>query len=217
MIGGVAHMDGILKAGDEIISINDQNVMNASHHYVVQLMADSGASVSLLVRRRKDSDAFDVVLTRDPSDNLEFGFVIISCGNCCLIGNILDNSPAARCGRLKVKDKIVAVNGVDITQMNHPDIVNMIKASELTLKLRIIPADCYAVELVRGESSFGFSIRGGREFNMPLFILRVAKNGAACDLLNVGDEIIEIGKNLNDLIFLRLKINFISILKSLII
>jgi len=109
-----------------------------------------------------------------------------------LIGRIIDNSPASRCGRLKIRDKIIAVNNVNITQMNHPDIVNMIKESGLVLKLRIIPADCYTVELIRGPKGFGFSIRGGSEFNLPLFILRIAPDGAAYSLLNIGDEIIEI-------------------------
>ena len=191
VIGGVAHLDGILRAGDELISINDRNVMNASHHHVVDLMAECGQNVSLLVRRRKHCDAFDVQLRRDPNEG--FGFVIISCGQCALIGRIIENSPAARCQRLKIRDKIIAVNGVDITQMSHPEIVNMIKDSGLCLQLRIVPADCYTVELIRGPKGFGFSIRGGAEFNgMPLFILRVANDGPAWSLLNVGDEIIEI-------------------------
>ncbi len=29
------------------------------------------------------------------------------------------------------------------------------------------------------NSSFGFSIRGGREFSIPLFILKLAENGPA--------------------------------------
>lgn len=38
----------------------------------------------------------------------------------------------------------------------------------------------YQVELHRGARGFGFSIRGGKEFNnMPLFVLKVAPNGAA--------------------------------------
>ena len=38
----------------------------------------------------------------------------------------------------------------------------------------------YQVELHRGSRGFGFSIRGGREFNsMPLFVLRIADGGAA--------------------------------------
>ncbi len=38
----------------------------------------------------------------------------------------------------------------------------------------------YIVELHRGSRGFGFSIRGGREFNnMPLYVLRIADGGAA--------------------------------------
>lgn len=37
-----------------------------------------------------------------------------------------------------------------------------------------------SVELQRGQRGFGFSIRGGREFqNMPLFVLRIAEGGPA--------------------------------------
>ena len=40
---------------------------------------------------------------------------------------------------------------------------------------------CYTVDLQRphAASSFGFSIRGGREFSIPLFILKLAENGLA--------------------------------------
>lgn len=61
------------------------------------------------------------------------------------------------------------------------------------LHLQIIPADCYTVELVRGPNGYGFSIRGGMEFNgMPLFILCIAPNRPAASQLQVGDEILEI-------------------------
>lgn len=191
VIGGVAHQDGVLKSGDAIISINDQNVLGASHQYVVQLMSQCGPTVSLLVRRRKDSEAFEVTLIREETEG--FGFVIISCGLMCLIGRIIDDSPAQRCQRIRVRDQIIAVNGEDITSMSHPDIVNMIKESGRSLRLKIVPSDCYSVELVRGLRGFGFSIRGGAEFNgMPLFILRIAPDGPAFSLLSVGDEIIEI-------------------------
>lgn len=148
--------DGILKSGDEIISINEQNVMGATHHHVVELMGQCGSNVSLLVRRKKDSDAFDVTLERDASEG--FGFVIISCGNCALIGRIIDKSPAQRCQRLRIRDRIIAVNGQDITDLSHPDIVNMIKESGRQLRLKIIPSECYCVELCRGSRGFGFSI-----------------------------------------------------------
>ncbi|XP_053207275.1 membrane-associated guanylate kinase, WW and PDZ domain-containing protein 3-like [Panonychus citri] len=191
VIGGVAHKDGILKAGDEILSINARDITGASHHTVVNLMSSCDNTVSLLVRRKKNSDAYDVVLQREATE--DFGFVIISYGNCALIGRIIEASPAHRCGRLRIRDKIIMVNGHDIRNTSHPEVVNMIKESGHTLCLRIIPADSYSVELIRGPKGFGFSIRGGAEFNgMPLFILRIAPDGSAHSLLNVGDEIIEI-------------------------
>ena len=35
------------------------------------------------------------------------------------------------------------------------------------------------VELERGQRGYGFSIRGGRELNMPVFVLRMAEDGPA--------------------------------------
>ena len=127
VIGGVAHRYGVLKAGDEIVSINDRNVMGASHQEVVMLMSQTGQSVSILVRRKRDCDAYEVTLQRDEGEG--FGFVIISCGACALIGRIIDGSPAQRCQRLHIRDRIIAVNGQDITNLSHPEIVNMIKLS----------------------------------------------------------------------------------------
>ena len=67
---------------------------------------------------------------------------------------------------------------------------NFVKIAEFT-----VPRDCtiyvcqfqdiqdgqiYRVDLNRGHRGFGFSIRGGQEFNnMPLFVLRIAEGGAA--------------------------------------
>lgn len=52
-------------------------------------------------------------------------------------GKIIINSPADRCDDLKVDDRIIAVNRVDISNMNHGDIVNLIKESGLHVRLTI--------------------------------------------------------------------------------
>lgn len=38
---------------------------------------------------------------------------------------------------------------------------------------------CCVVELERSQRGFGFSLRGGKEYNMGLFILRLAEDGPA--------------------------------------
>ncbi|XP_067398132.1 membrane-associated guanylate kinase, WW and PDZ domain-containing protein 1 isoform X28 [Emydura macquarii macquarii] len=204
---------------------------------------------------------YDVEIRR--GENEGFGFVIVSSvsrpeagttfGNACVamphkIGRIIEGSPADRCGKLKVGDRILAVNGCSITNKSHSDIVNLIKEAGNTVTLRIIPGDessnatlltnaekiatittthtpqqipqesrnnakpkqesqfdfkppqaaqdqdFYTVELERGTKGFGFSLRGGREYNMDLYVLRLAEDGPAekCGKMRIGDEILEI-------------------------
>lgn len=61
------------------------------------------------------------------------------------IGRIIEGSPAARCGKLKVGDRILAVNSQSIVSMPHADIVKLIKDAGLSVSLRIVPQE--------GESS----------------------------------------------------------------
>ncbi|XP_042084204.1 membrane-associated guanylate kinase, WW and PDZ domain-containing protein 1 isoform X43 [Haplochromis burtoni] len=214
---------------------------------------------------------YDVEIRR--GENEGFGFVIVSsvsrpeagttfAGNACVamphkIGRIIEGSPADRCGKLKVGDRILAVNGCSITNKSHSDIVNLIKEAGNTVTLRIIPGDessnaslltnaekiatittthtaqqqaapeartntkpkqesfapqaappqpptqqlpstqdseFYSVDLERDNKGFGFSLRGGREYNMDLYVLRLAEDGAAVrnGKMMVGDEILEI-------------------------
>ncbi|KAM4737764.1 membrane-associated guanylate kinase, WW and PDZ domain-containing protein 3a isoform 2-T2 [Anableps anableps] len=53
---------------------------------------------------------------------------------------------------------------------------------------------CFVVELERSQRGFGFSLRGGKEYNMGLYILRLAEDGPALKdgRIHVGDQIVEI-------------------------
>ncbi|KAI5093667.1 membrane-associated guanylate kinase, WW and PDZ domain-containing protein 1 isoform X5 [Silurus meridionalis] len=203
---------------------------------------------------------YDVEIRR--GENEGFGFVIVSSvsrpDTGTTFGRIIEGSPADRCGKLKVGDRILAVNGCSITNKSHSDIVNLIKEAGNTVALRIIPGDessnaalltnaekiatittthtpqqqaapeprnnskpkqesfefkapqvppppaptqatnqegeLYSVDLERDSKGFGFSLRGGREYNMDLYVLRLAEEGAAVrsGKMRVGDEILEI-------------------------
>lgn len=54
MSGGAADLDGRIRSGDEIVSVDGISVLKASHRQVVQLMnaAASRGQVNLLLRRR---------------------------------------------------------------------------------------------------------------------------------------------------------------------
>lgn len=103
---------------------------------------------------------YDVIVSRH--ENEGFGFVIISSSNhyygstigkiepwiyqamgllYCIcspsLGKLIPGSPADRCGELKVGDRIIAVNRIDIAGMSHGDVVNLIKESGLHVRLTI--------------------------------------------------------------------------------
>lgn len=61
--------------------------------------------------------------------------------SCCFLGRIIEQSPAERCGKLQVGDRILAVNGVDISRMLHEDIVTLIKDSGFSVKLVVSPVN----------------------------------------------------------------------------
>lgn len=136
------------------MSVDGESVLNSSHHHVVQLMiaAAQNGRVTLGIRRRvniQDSIhssyerqqnlqyPYDITVSR--MENEGFGFVIISSLNKAgsTIGRIIEGSPAERCGQLNVGDHILAVNHVDITNVCHKDIVNLIKDSGYSVTLTI--------------------------------------------------------------------------------
>uniref|UniRef100_A0A6A7FVI1 Membrane-associated guanylate kinase, WW and PDZ domain-containing protein 3 n=1 Tax=Hirondellea gigas TaxID=1518452 RepID=A0A6A7FVI1_9CRUS len=227
--GGAADDDGTVLTGDEILAVNGESVVGSSHHRVVTLMAAAATRgiVTLTLCRRHTPDLhnrsmevnfpYEITVTRREDEG--FGFVIISSvtKSGSTIGRIIEGSPAERCDKLHVGDRILAVNGVDIKSLHHGNIVNLIKLSGYSVTLTIGPprddsssstnsqkadseigedmGEYHSVDLERGARGFGFSIRGGREFqNMPLFVLRIAEGGPADHdtKLKVGDQLIEI-------------------------
>ncbi len=307
--GGSAHVDGRLRPGDEIIMIDNECVLGATHRRVVQLMTIAGLNrkVLLMIRRRimngvghqlpsvsstnstqrfapnNSSDRsrqlsinpinnaqpypYNITLFRNGSEG--FGFVIISSPskNGPTIGKIVENSPAERCKRLSIGDRILAVNSINIIHMNHIEIVKLIKESGNSITLTIghplsstpqqiadpdnfimqsndnmingYPSksnlidfsnsnpnrlsgrlqqqqflspqqqqpstkaiinqnEYHVIELRKQfQGGFGFSIRGGKEFHIPLYVLKLADMGPAMldGRLQVGDQILEINSS----------------------
>ncbi|NXH13079.1 MAGI3 protein, partial [Bucco capensis] len=218
-------------------------------------------------------EGYEVRLQR--RENEGFGFVILTSKNKPppgviphKIGRVIEGSPAEQCGRLRVGDRISAVNGHCIVELSHDSIVQLIKDAGHAVTLTVVAEEeargppsgtnsarqspapqhrplaqpnpsgsdrgategeagkeaassyrlswpehkhlvqpeagsrhpqgqnpgCFPVELERGPRGFGFSLRGGKEYNMGLFILRLAEDGPAVKdgRVHVGDQIVEI-------------------------
>lgn len=57
------------------------------------------------------------------------------------IGRIIEGSPTDRLGRMRVGDRISAVNGQSIMELSHNDIVQLIKDAGNAVTLTVVPED----------------------------------------------------------------------------
>ncbi|KAM4738416.1 membrane-associated guanylate kinase, WW and PDZ domain-containing protein 3 isoform 1-T2 [Anableps anableps] len=131
-------------------------------------------------------------------------------------------SPAARSGQIQPGDRLEAVEGRPVGGLQHRDLSQILRRAGNTLRLSITPkqqsstdgADLdtdgrlikgprgrskdesrfYSVDLERGPTGFGFSLRGGSEYNMGLYVLGLMEGGPAqrSNKIQVSDQLVEI-------------------------
>nr|XP_025045617.1 membrane-associated guanylate kinase, WW and PDZ domain-containing protein 1 isoform X18 [Pelodiscus sinensis] len=137
---------------------------------------------------------YDVEIRR--GENEGFGFVIVSSVSRPEAGTTFDSSNATL---LTNAEKIATITTTHTPQQIAPEPRNNAKPKqESQFDFKAPQAaqdqDFYTVELERGAKGFGFSLRGGREYNMDLYVLRLAEDGPAerCGKMRIGDEILEI-------------------------
>ncbi|XP_050813225.1 membrane-associated guanylate kinase, WW and PDZ domain-containing protein 1 isoform X32 [Gopherus flavomarginatus] len=137
---------------------------------------------------------YDVEIRR--GENEGFGFVIVSSVSRPEAGTTFESSNATL---LTNAEKIATITTTHTPQQILQEPRNNTKPkqeSQFDFKppQAAQDQDFYTVELERGAKGFGFSLRGGREYNMDLYVLRLAEDGPAerCGKMRIGDEILEI-------------------------
>ncbi|XP_039184668.1 membrane-associated guanylate kinase, WW and PDZ domain-containing protein 1 isoform X24 [Crotalus tigris] len=138
---------------------------------------------------------YDVEIRR--GENEGFGFVIVSSVSRPEAGTTFESSNATL---LTNAEKIATITTTHTPQQMPQENRNHAKTkqeSQFDFKAPTASQpeqDFYTVELERGAKGFGFSLRGGREYNMDLYVLRLAEDGPAerCGKMRIGDEILEI-------------------------
>uniref|UniRef100_A0A8C8SXZ8 Membrane-associated guanylate kinase, WW and PDZ domain-containing protein 1 n=1 Tax=Pelusios castaneus TaxID=367368 RepID=A0A8C8SXZ8_9SAUR len=137
---------------------------------------------------------YDVEIRR--GENEGFGFVIVSSVSRPEAGTTFESSNATL---LTNAEKIATITTTHTPQQIPQESRNNAKPkqeSQFDFKppQAAQDQDFYTVELERGAKGFGFSLRGGREYSMDLYVLRLAEDGPAerCGKMRIGDEILEI-------------------------
>ncbi|MCI4375319.1 hypothetical protein PGIGA_G00108050 [Pangasianodon gigas] len=159
--------------GDRISAVNGRSIIELSHSDIVQLIKDAGNAVTLSVV---------------PEDEYKGPPSAASSAK---------QSPALQHRTLKSSTQEERYN-LDLEEIRDELVwaeYKIITDNEKeTLCVTGSKQGCILVELERGPRGFGFSLRGGTEYNMGLYILRLAEDGPAIQdgRIQVGDQIVEI-------------------------
>ncbi|XP_031230910.1 membrane-associated guanylate kinase, WW and PDZ domain-containing protein 3 isoform X1 [Mastomys coucha] len=184
--GSPADRCGRLKVGDHISAVNGQSIVDLSHDNIVQLIKDAGVTVTLTVVAEEEHHG-------PPSGT-----------NSARQSPALQHRPMGQAQANHIPGDRIALEGEigkDVcSSYRHSWSDHKHLAQPDTAVISVVGSrhnqslGCYPVELERGPRGFGFSLRGGKEYNMGLFILRLAEDGPAIKdgRIHVGDQIVEI-------------------------
>ncbi|XP_045884991.1 membrane-associated guanylate kinase, WW and PDZ domain-containing protein 3 isoform X1 [Micropterus dolomieu] len=166
---------GLLHVGDRISAVNGRSIIELSHNDIVQLIKDAGNVVTL------------TVVPEDEYKGPPSG------------ASSAKQSPALQHRAMGQRSALQEERyNMDMEEkregVNWSDHKTVPLSEQGTLCVTGPNQGCLTVELERGPRGFGFSLRGGTEYNMGLYILRLAEDGPAQldGRIHVGDEIVEI-------------------------
>uniref|UniRef100_A0A5S6R0M0 PDZ domain-containing protein n=1 Tax=Trichuris muris TaxID=70415 RepID=A0A5S6R0M0_TRIMR len=153
--GGAADLAG-LKVGDKVLSVNGRSVVNIEHSRAVEIMKLAGALVHLNLFRdesstpaglpstndsplsqeveRRMEKAVETVSTTIKRESSGLGFSVaggkgsnLNAGDDSIfISRITPGGPADRDGKLKVGDKVLSINGVNMNNARHDQAVYLL-------------------------------------------------------------------------------------------
>ncbi|XP_060897093.1 membrane-associated guanylate kinase, WW and PDZ domain-containing protein 3 isoform X1 [Labrus mixtus] len=166
---------GLLHVGDRISAVNGRSIIELSHNDIVQLIKEAGSVVTLTV---VPEDEYKGPPSGASSAKQSPALQHRAMGQRSALQDERFN--------LDMEEKREAVSWSDHKSLS--------LSEQGTLCVTGPNQGCLTVELERSPRGFGFSLRGGTEYNMGLYILRLAEDGPAQldGRIHVGDEIVEI-------------------------
>ncbi|CAH1173628.1 unnamed protein product [Phaedon cochleariae] len=163
---GPADLAG-LKVGDKVLSVNGANIIGASHYDAVEVLKASGQVLVLVVTREVTklikqqvttptlppvevgvaaSAPRALVHTTLIRDSRGLGFSIAGGkgaqpfkddSDAVFVSRITDGGVADKDGKLRVGDRVISINGVDLSEATHDQAVGMLTGLERFVRLTV--------------------------------------------------------------------------------
>jgi len=174
--GSPAMRCGRLQIGDCVIAINGVSTYNMNHMQIMNCIKSSGTAIVFTI---DPANRMPTLATFDEPDTLS---------------TVTIHSQSRHSSQPPTNHQTTAdPNAIYGTVRSRRAATEAPPSNDVATMLVV-------VELVRGPKGFGFSIRGGWEFEkMPIFILRIAEDGpAAVSQMRIGDQLVEINTESTD-------------------
>ncbi|XP_071810478.1 glutamate receptor-interacting protein 1-like isoform X1 [Asterias amurensis] len=220
--GGVAQRSDLLQMGDLITAVSGIKTAKLKHEDVINLLKNAGDRVSLEIEYEIPPTVQDNGVTvtsknveiRLAKEDGSYGFTIRGGVNPnpsktrpLTITHIRSGGPADRDGTLKVGDRILSVDGINLSNLTHMEALNTIKQSSTDATFRV-DYDVSIMEAVRNATgpllievaktpgaSLGVTLSAVSKGSKSVVVIDAVKPASIadrCGALNVGDEILSI-------------------------
>ncbi|XP_048053628.1 multiple PDZ domain protein isoform X3 [Megalobrama amblycephala] len=170
--GGVADLDGRLLLGDQILSVNGEDIRAASQDYASAILQSCSGSVLLEMARFKASSHYsygdqvgkvDVPLlsslsTHDSLDgNVDIRTVTVQKHECesmelrlrdtmgdpmIYISNLDPSTPAVHSGLLQLGARVISINGTSTESLSVTEASSLLRNSSGAVTLQVMPSGC---------------------------------------------------------------------------
>nr|XP_057940938.1 membrane-associated guanylate kinase, WW and PDZ domain-containing protein 2 isoform X1 [Doryrhamphus excisus]XP_057940939.1 membrane-associated guanylate kinase, WW and PDZ domain-containing protein 2 isoform X1 [Doryrhamphus excisus] len=219
LVSGLIQSTSFLDSVPVTLTLEPRDLQGVEESVGGAVKDKSGGKTVEVELRRRPGEGFGFVIASQevnrgapPTSVMSHRFVTVRRG-----------SPAARSGLIQPGDQLDAVEGRAVTSLQHRDLAQILRRAGNALRLSVTPraqteaADVdienhfpkgsrgrskdeskfYTVDLERGPTGFGFSLRGGSEYNMGLYVLGLMEGGPAqrSNKMQVSDQLVEINGN----------------------
>lgn len=120
---GAADIDGRLKPGDQILEVNGENLLQATHEQAIKALRQTPPVIKMKVYRDRvenfndNLEVFEIKLVKKPGKGLGLSIVGRRDGLGIFIKDIVSGGIADLDGQLIIGDQILEVNGQDLTNI----------------------------------------------------------------------------------------------------
>lgn len=128
-----------LHVGDTLIHVNGEPVANKSHQEVVSMLRSGGSVVTLGLQREteKKDNIITAVLEKRPEGSLGLSLAKRTGSEGIFIRMIAANSAAATEGSLRVGDRVLSLDGENVTNMTPTAILERLRSTKGTVHVTV--------------------------------------------------------------------------------